>query len=171
MSFDIHWDALDDAAAAAAQRFLNERFQHLPSRPAFLGDVTIQQLSFGSVPPSLELVDITEPYADFYLAGVQPRPCTVVREAGAHARPCSGQDFGAVSQPNGPVKRGEMDLQATLRFEYKGDFTLQVATELQVNYPTEHFAALPVTVTVTEIACSGTLPLLRPRDGPRTSGT
>lgn len=62
-----------------------------------------------------------------------------------------------------------MDLQATLRFEYKGDFTLQVATELQVNYPTEHFAALPVTVTVTEIACSG-MPS-PPCDGPSTSGT
>lgn len=93
MSFEVFWDALDATAAAAVQSALNTRFgsgasaSPSPSgsrtsssdststststgaatpRPSFLGPVSFSGLSFGSVPPAIELQSVDVPFDDFY---------------------------------------------------------------------------------------------------------
>lgn len=70
MSFTIYWEKLDRKVAQSVQTQLNSFFASLDndSRPGFLGDISVESLDFGSVPPYLEIVDLTEPYPEFYLA-------------------------------------------------------------------------------------------------------
>lgn len=48
--------------------------------------------------------------------------------------------------------RGATDLQFLLEFDYKGDASLDVMVNLQVNYPSAQFISLPIKLTVSELA-------------------
>ncbi|KAB5549968.1 hypothetical protein GE09DRAFT_966227 [Coniochaeta sp. 2T2.1] len=70
MSIDLNWETLtsgpDGAELAAHIRdFIHTKFQSVPL-PRFIKSVTVHDFSFGSVPPELELKDITDPLPDFY---------------------------------------------------------------------------------------------------------
>ncbi|KAJ2705623.1 Mitochondrial distribution and morphology protein 12 [Coemansia sp. IMI 203386] len=68
MSFTIYWEKLDKKVAQSVQAQLNSFFSNLDQRPEFLGEISVEGLDFGSVPPYLEIIDLTEPYPEFYLA-------------------------------------------------------------------------------------------------------
>ncbi|KAJ1862167.1 Mitochondrial distribution and morphology protein 12 [Coemansia sp. RSA 989] len=68
MSFTIYWEKLDKRVAQTVQAQLNAFFANLQQRPQFLGDLSVESLDFGSVPPYLEILDLTEPFPEFYLA-------------------------------------------------------------------------------------------------------
>jgi mitochondrial distribution and morphology protein 12 len=142
MAFDVHWDALDDGVAAQAQALLNAHFARVTERPAFLGPVHFHSLSFGTVPPVLELADLAFPLPEFYAPTPTPSP-----GPGPGATVGAGAGRGA--------ERGEDDVQATVRFHYRGDLRLQLSTELTLNYPTDAFVALPVVLSVSSVTCSG----------------
>ncbi|KAJ2723661.1 Mitochondrial distribution and morphology protein 12 [Coemansia sp. Benny D115] len=68
MSFTIYWEKLDKKVAQSVQAQLNSFFSNLEERPGFLGEIAVEELDFGSVPPYLEIMDMTEPFPEFYMA-------------------------------------------------------------------------------------------------------
>ncbi|KAJ1909590.1 Mitochondrial distribution and morphology protein 12, partial [Tieghemiomyces parasiticus] len=66
MSFQIFWDRLDSGVARTIQERLNARLATLP-KPDMIGDLSITDLDLGSVAPHVEILDITDPYPEFYL--------------------------------------------------------------------------------------------------------
>jgi distribution and morphology protein 12 len=67
MSFDIFWDKLDKQVAQKVQDIINEQFRTSNNKPSFIGDIEISEFDFGTVPPSIEIIDITDPFPEFYL--------------------------------------------------------------------------------------------------------
>ncbi|KAJ1568179.1 Mitochondrial distribution and morphology protein 12, partial [Nowakowskiella sp. JEL0078] len=66
MSLLINWENLDNEIASNLLEWLNNRFSQI-SRPSFIGLITITSLDFGSVPPEIELHDLSDPLPEFYL--------------------------------------------------------------------------------------------------------
>ncbi|KAM7224433.1 hypothetical protein V8F06_000214 [Rhypophila decipiens] len=70
MSIDLNWETVTggpDGLELAHQirDFIHARFQTVPL-PRFIKSVTVHDFEFGSIPPELELKDITDPLPDFY---------------------------------------------------------------------------------------------------------
>ncbi|KAJ1947088.1 Mitochondrial distribution and morphology protein 12 [Linderina pennispora] len=260
MSFTIHWEKLDKKVAQSIQQQLNSFFARLEKRPVFLGDITVEGLDFGSTPPDIEILDLTEPYPEFYMATeeeeeeedaereadvamqriqVMPASQTSSRMfqsqglrgastsvaaadsdyqdidddlesvlSGLPDRPISQASiqqflqppmgllrtgsmtpgtriwqspslYSAQTMPRTPlqqqqqqrmslgtstfssamphrisVERTDDDMQLLTKLEYKGDMSLVLSTELQLNYPASQFASLPVTMHITKIEFS-----------------
>ncbi|KAL1921170.1 uncharacterized protein VTP21DRAFT_10886 [Calcarisporiella thermophila] len=66
MSFDIHWEKLDASVGAQVKAILNRHFSSI-RKPDFLGDIEIAEFSFGTIPPQIEIVEIGDPFPEFYL--------------------------------------------------------------------------------------------------------
>ncbi|KAJ1654870.1 Mitochondrial distribution and morphology protein 12 [Dispira simplex] len=67
MSFELFWDKLDSTVARTVQEKLNKRFKTM-AKPDIIGDLEIADLDFGSVAPQVEILDITDPFPEFYYA-------------------------------------------------------------------------------------------------------
>ncbi|KAJ1988158.1 Mitochondrial distribution and morphology protein 12 [Dimargaris cristalligena] len=65
MSLEIFWDKLDSTVARTVQEKLNSQFASM-EKPDIIGDLEIAELDFGSVAPHIEILDITDPYPEFY---------------------------------------------------------------------------------------------------------
>ncbi|KAJ1975066.1 Mitochondrial distribution and morphology protein 12 [Dimargaris verticillata] len=65
MSFEIYWDKLDHTVAKTVRERLNTQFAAM-DKPDIIGDLEIADLDFGSVPPTVEILDITDPFPEFY---------------------------------------------------------------------------------------------------------
>src|SRR5271170_5828082 len=65
MSVDLDWSKLDDILAERVRDSLNERFQNI-SLPSMLKSIEIVSFEFGSIPPTIEIQHITDPYPEFY---------------------------------------------------------------------------------------------------------
>lgn len=70
MSVDLNWEALTsgpdgEALALKIRDFIHAKFQTVPL-PRFIKSVKVHDFEFGSIPPRLELKDITDPLPDFY---------------------------------------------------------------------------------------------------------
>jgi distribution and morphology protein 12 len=70
MSIDLNWETLTSGPdgqelAHRIRDFIHEKFQAVPL-PRFIKSVTVHDFEFGSIPPQLELKDITDPLPDFY---------------------------------------------------------------------------------------------------------
>ncbi|TPX19073.1 uncharacterized protein E0L32_011234 [Thyridium curvatum] len=70
MSIDLNWETLTtgpdgEALAHSIRDFIHTKFQSVPL-PRFIKSVTVHDFQFGSIPPELELKDLTDPLPDFY---------------------------------------------------------------------------------------------------------
>ncbi|KAK9702879.1 Mitochondrial distribution and morphology protein 12, partial [Basidiobolus ranarum] len=65
MSFEIFWEKLDGEIASSVQEKFNNFFSKV-KRPSFLGPIEVSEFNFGSVPPVIEMVDIADPFPEFY---------------------------------------------------------------------------------------------------------
>jgi distribution and morphology protein 12 len=65
MSFDIDWSKLDGVLAGHVKEFLNKHFQTI-TKPSFIGDLKVTDFGWGTETPSVEIIDITEPFPEFY---------------------------------------------------------------------------------------------------------
>ncbi|KAF5027705.1 hypothetical protein F66182_189 [Fusarium sp. NRRL 66182] len=70
MSIELNWETLTsgpdgDALAERIRSFIHDKFQTVPL-PRFIRSVTVHGFDFGTIPPQLELKDITDPLPDFY---------------------------------------------------------------------------------------------------------
>jgi hypothetical protein len=66
MSLEVFWDKLDREVALMAQELLNSRFRSAP-KPDVIGDLVCTHLDFGSQSPEIEIIDVTDPFPEFYL--------------------------------------------------------------------------------------------------------
>ncbi|CAG8469033.1 3780_t:CDS:2 [Funneliformis caledonium] len=67
MSFDIFWEKLDRQVAQKVQDIINEHFRNTNNKPSFIGNIEISDFDFGTLPPSIEIIDVTDPFPEFYL--------------------------------------------------------------------------------------------------------
>ncbi|KAK6539398.1 Mitochondrial distribution and morphology protein 12 [Orbilia ellipsospora] len=70
MAVDINWPALTTGPdgkeyADALCDFFHDKFQQIPF-PKFLRSVSVVSFHLGTVPPEIEIQDITDPYPEFY---------------------------------------------------------------------------------------------------------
>ncbi|KAK6338844.1 Mitochondrial distribution and morphology protein 12 [Orbilia brochopaga] len=70
MAVDINWPALTTGPdgkvyADALCEFFHEKFQQI-AFPKFLRSVSVVSFNLGTVPPEIEIQDITDPYPEFY---------------------------------------------------------------------------------------------------------
>ncbi|KAK3694638.1 hypothetical protein B0T22DRAFT_453006 [Podospora appendiculata] len=70
MSIDLNWDTVTGGPdglelAHKIRDFIHTKFQSVPL-PRFIKSVTVHDFQFGSIPPEIELKDITDPLPDFY---------------------------------------------------------------------------------------------------------
>ncbi|KAJ2655507.1 Mitochondrial distribution and morphology protein 12 [Coemansia sp. RSA 1200] len=143
MSFVIYWEKLDKKVAQSVQSQINQFFSSLDDRPSFLGDIRVESLDFGSVAPNLEIVDLTEPFPEFYMA-------TEEEEEDDDDDEGAGSSRGSQLSPSA----SEDDMQLLAKVEYCGDMAIVLKTELQLNYLAQQFVSLPVTLHITKIEFS-----------------
>ncbi|KAK1755229.1 hypothetical protein QBC47DRAFT_383120 [Echria macrotheca] len=70
MSIDLNWETVTGGPdglelAHKIRDFIHMKFQSVPL-PRFIKSVTVHDFEFGSIPPEVELKDITDPLPDFY---------------------------------------------------------------------------------------------------------
>ncbi|KAK3935930.1 hypothetical protein QBC46DRAFT_396372 [Diplogelasinospora grovesii] len=70
MSIDLNWETVTGGPdgqelAHKIRDFIHTKFQSVPL-PRFIKSVTVHEFEFGSIPPEIELKDITDPLPDFY---------------------------------------------------------------------------------------------------------
>lgn len=70
MSIDLNWETLTsgpdgEALAERIRSFIHDKFQTVPL-PRFIKSVKVHGFDFGTIPPRLDLKDITDPLPDFY---------------------------------------------------------------------------------------------------------
>ncbi|KAH6900476.1 hypothetical protein B0T10DRAFT_29903 [Thelonectria olida] len=70
MSIDLNWETVTsgpdgEALAEQIRTFIHDKFQTVPL-PRFIRSVNVHGFDFGTIPPRLELKDITDPLPDFY---------------------------------------------------------------------------------------------------------
>ncbi|KAG7293249.1 Mitochondrial distribution and morphology protein 12 [Staphylotrichum longicolle] len=70
MSIDLNWETVTGGPdgqelADKIRDFIHTKFQSVPL-PRFIKSVTVHDFQFGTIPPEIELKDITDPLPDFY---------------------------------------------------------------------------------------------------------
>ncbi|RKP07883.1 hypothetical protein THASP1DRAFT_9378, partial [Thamnocephalis sphaerospora] len=169
MSLEIFWDKLDREVALMAQELLNSRFRSAP-RPDFIGELTCTHLDFGTRPPDVEILDLSDPFSEFYLpdpgAAAEPHhaPQTAEQRSSSYSstQPPATDRSGrhrthrhGRQTAHGPERR-DTDMQLQVRIHYEGDLKLKLATDLRLNFPAAAFLSLPIELTVTSFSFSGT---------------
>ncbi|KAF9196918.1 Mitochondrial distribution and morphology protein 12 [Haplosporangium sp. Z 11] len=66
MSFVFEWDKLDDEVALQIEGMIHAHFQRI-SKPAFMGNIAVSKFRFGSTPPSITVLDVTDPLEEWYV--------------------------------------------------------------------------------------------------------
>ncbi|CAJ0830750.1 2394_t:CDS:2 [Entrophospora sp. SA101] len=123
--------SLDSEVANKVQTILNNHFRNntINNKPSFIGDIEISDLDFGTIPPLIEVIDITDPFPEFYLSD----SATTVE-----------------------VESDTTDTQIHVAISYKGDMKMTITTELFMNYPSMRFMSLPIRLNVTGFEFSAT---------------
>src|SRR5436305_5601745 len=70
MSVDINWQTLTAGPdgkilSDTIRDFIHEKFQQVPL-PNFIHSVRVVSFCLGTIPPDIEIQDITDPYPEFY---------------------------------------------------------------------------------------------------------
>ncbi|KAF9993094.1 Mitochondrial distribution and morphology protein 12, partial [Modicella reniformis] len=66
MSFVFAWDKLDDEVALQIEGMIHAHFQRIP-KPSYMGNIAVSKFRFGSTPPSVTVLDITDPLEEWYV--------------------------------------------------------------------------------------------------------
>ncbi|KAG0318839.1 Mitochondrial distribution and morphology protein 12 [Dissophora globulifera] len=66
MSFVFAWEKLDDEVALQIETMIHNHFQRIP-KPSFMGNLAVSKFRFGSTPPSITVLDVTDPLQEWYI--------------------------------------------------------------------------------------------------------
>lgn len=66
MSFVFEWDKLDDEVALQIEGMIHAHFQRIP-KPTFMGNIAVSKFRFGATPPSITVLDVTDPLEEWYV--------------------------------------------------------------------------------------------------------
>nr|CAG8505767.1 3276_t:CDS:2 [Entrophospora candida] len=132
--------SLDSEVANKVQTILNNHFRNntINNKPSFIGDIEISDLDFGTIPPLIEVIDITDPFPEFYLSD---SATTVEVESGTDSVESQSLSDGTAVNNNNNVA---------------GDMKMTITTELFMNYPSMRFMSLPIRLNVTGFEFSAT---------------
>lgn len=133
MSIEINWPSEPEQINAAVSSFLNEHLSAL-TLPDFLQNIRVKDFSIGSVGPQITIRHISDPFEEFYVT--------------------TDDEGGETRLPQSPN-----DIQFLVETDYKGDVTLEIETELLVNYPSPEFIKLPVSLRIVELSIHSLLVL------------
>jgi distribution and morphology protein 12 len=134
MSLDINWTVLRQGLEEMnLQQFLNTQFETI-QRPDFLGPLEVTMIDFGTIPPEMEIANITDPLEEFYYDEMDSLESS---EMEVHGQP--------------------MDVQLEVHVGYQGNVQIQISTCLIVNQPTPEFMVLPLQLTLTRAHFKATL--------------
>jgi mitochondrial distribution and morphology protein 12 len=67
MSLDFNWALLADGVEASKLKATLNEYLRQVDRPPFVGELEVTSLDFGTIPPHVEILDITDPMDEFYL--------------------------------------------------------------------------------------------------------
>ena len=65
MSLVFEWDKLDDEVALQIEGMIHAHFQRIP-KPTFMGNIAVSKFRFGSTPPNITVLDVTDPLEEWY---------------------------------------------------------------------------------------------------------
>ena len=140
MSFLINWPVLTSGPEQDQLKdFLNSKFESV-SRPNFLGPIRVTELTFGTIPPEIAIVDFTDPMPEFYYE----------ESANSELNNNSSVNDNLEESLGKTLPKGQWDAQVELSIVYKGDMKMTIATELIINQPTLNFMSLPCKLTLTK---------------------
>ncbi|ORZ22679.1 hypothetical protein BCR41DRAFT_289191, partial [Lobosporangium transversale] len=178
MSFEFAWDKLDDEVALQIESMIHAHFQRI-AKPTFLGNIAVSKFRFGDTPPSVTVLDVTDPLEEWYVHMDQEeaRLAQEAAEAGGgesmdEDELASGDEYddeypyspdGSQHHDNSiymspiesysfdafPLQPKTNDIQLLLSVQYQGSMGFTIETELLLNYPTFSFLALPVKLVIT----------------------
>ncbi|KAG0325286.1 Mitochondrial distribution and morphology protein 12 [Podila horticola] len=66
MSFVFEWDKLDDEVALQIEGMIHAHFQRIP-KPSFMGNIAVSKFRFGATPPTITVLDVTDPLEEWYV--------------------------------------------------------------------------------------------------------
>ncbi|KAF9357836.1 Mitochondrial distribution and morphology protein 12 [Mortierella sp. AD094] len=66
MSFVFSWDKLDDEVALQIEGMIHAHFQRI-TKPSFMGNIAVSKFRFGSTPPNITVLDVTDPLEEWYV--------------------------------------------------------------------------------------------------------
>jgi distribution and morphology protein 12 len=136
MSLDINWTVLRQSMEDLnLQQVLNSQFASI-ERPDFLGPLDVTYIDFGTIPPEMEIVNITDPLQEFYY-----------------------DDMDSMESSDIEIQWQPMDVQLEVSVRYQGNIQIQISTSLIVNQPTPQFMILPLQLTLTRAHLQATLVL------------
>ncbi|KAI9188149.1 Mitochondrial distribution and morphology protein 12 [Blastocladiella emersonii ATCC 22665] len=161
MSLSINWSLLDTQLAEALESFLNARLGDLDS--PYIRNVQVSGFKWGDAAPEVTLLDLTDPYEDFYwqddgpaaaaAGSVAPTPAVSAATSPTHLHhPATGTASGTAtprstspyaSDPNvgngtggnGPLPRSPTDVQIHVHVAYKGSIELELQLDLGAPLP------------------------------------
>lgn len=177
MSLLINWEKLTDAESRqmcqTIQQFIDETI--LPDWLLFL---RVESFQWGSVPPSVEIVDIGKPLDAFhdnhyrqgrfnnhsqynnYNNNVSHSSSPVRKSLPSDDSSSAADGYnGSPVKPSlsyNPRPQNVFDSQVIVNFEYSGDLSISISTEFAVNIPSAAFMSLPVRFTLKKmtVKCS-----------------
>ncbi|RIB19446.1 hypothetical protein C2G38_2141627 [Gigaspora rosea] len=186
MSFDIFWEKLDKDLANKVQDLLNEYFRNSNNKPSFIGDIEISDFCFGTIPPSIEIVNITDPFLEFYLpdnevvdvefritndnfehlhnefpnnSSLDNNSTHITDDTSVNSSYLTDDtsiQSDELTDESEIPMKQDTDAQIHVNIDYKGDMRMTITTELHMNYPSMMFMSLPIRLTVTGFEFSAT---------------
>lgn len=155
MSIEIDWLSLTPSIAEKLTDRLNGLLKN-SNRPEFIGPITIQSISFGDIPPEVEIIDIRDVSRGFRIASDSTNPQL---ESSSSSPPSSSPspECGTTSTPIDQKKleyqsgHSKPSLQIHIRLSYNGNLRIRFSTSLVLNYPSLDFMSLPFRATVVGI--------------------
>lgn len=67
MSLELDWDKLDSGVSEYVRALLQDKLQSTTSKPNFIGEIYVRDVDFGTSPPDVQVLDVTDPFPEFYL--------------------------------------------------------------------------------------------------------
>eukprot|EP01134_Creolimax_fragrantissima_P007140 CFRG7140T1 len=143
MSLEINWELLTQEHSKLAKDFLNEKLKTVvpETMSAGLGNVVIHELKLGDRSPTVELIDLSNPFeAMAYPENYNEKDPMFDLEERLYYR----EDAARIAQ----VESTADCVQIRTRIAYRGNALLKVSADVQVNVPSPAFIALPVELSV-----------------------
>ncbi|KAF9085510.1 Mitochondrial distribution and morphology protein 12 [Mortierella sp. AD031] len=118
MSFVFEWDKLDDEVALQIEGMIHAHFQRI-AKPSFMGNVAVSKFRFGSTPPSITVLDVTDPLEEWYVH-MDQEEARLAQEA--------AEDGGGESMDEDELASGE-DYDDDGEYSYSGDGSIVMVGE------------------------------------------
>jgi len=178
MSIELEWSKLDGALSESVVQLLNKQLASI-ARPSFIGPITITSFDFGTVGPSIDLVDVRDVYPEFLddelIAdaggsiqrnednyGQAPQQAGQSRAAfgvGVPADPWHAPPSPVILETPPSASQSWPSLQLHLRLTHQSDLRLTMITSLIINYPSPSFLSLPIKLHLTSLFFTGEIVL------------